>query len=661
MTAQARDSASATSLQTLPATPQLTPPLSSPELVRNGSVRSRSSIAKVRLSLYDDGPPVDDETLPPMPSGSSTVAEQAHRQQSTQPSARQRQHRPPALRSIFPQYNPDLPLDEQDYFPTQTSPTRIPRNVISRPLYSPIANAHQQQQQPDDVDPEVDTNSLETDLIASPGAASVRNRPTVRPTPSLEIDDSVLHSGPVAMPHSEASNQPKPSSSDDLRNLWRVASGWKAGQSEGRVFCLKLLCDRDAPVYWLSSSSNQPFYRLRVDPTSTSANVMLSRHDPGRPYKSDAAAIKSVSKANEASQSGGTTASPGSGNGEVVDIVATAATGDKNWQVAMTTTLATGNNQRHPQDGLVALLYPAAAARMALAHPQDVAMVAAAERECARLVWGDDTAAYFLVHPVLALPFSVRIERSTTWSRTVYTLEHKESPQYLARLTRNGTGAGCLEVDTGIASKIDAAYLVDVVVMALLLAAHSDDQSAAAERFAPPPRLHLDGNTRASLVDLFLMGRGSETQKSTRDGNGDSGSNGHRKGSNNTSGRRIGLAYFGGEEPNMNKTGRKHMKAFDLDLESQMSIDLSGKGLEMRTLSSGDTMVLANGGDSIGKSVRFRNRHSKADRDEDKMPGCLRVITALFKCCFWCLTVVARAVIAVINCVFRCLTSRSLV
>lgn len=476
------------------------------------------------------------------------------------------------------------------------------------------------------------------------------------------------------MPHHEVSNQPVPSSSDDLCILWRVASGWKAGQSEGRVFCMKLLCERDASVYWLSSSSNQPYYRLRVSPTATSANFVLSRHDPGRPYKPDAAATKSDTKANEASKGRGAGADPGSSSGsgniasdEVADsvvnaaVAAAAATGDKNWQVAMTTTLSKQNNQRHPQDGRVALLYPAAAARMALAHPQDGAMVAAAERECARLVWDDDTAAYFLVHPVLALPFSVRIERSTTWSRTVYTLEHQESPQYLARLTRNGMGAGYFEVDTGIASKIDAAYLVDVAVMALLLVTHGDDQSAAAERFAPPPRLHHHGNTRASLVGLFLDGavrRGSTTQQSTRDGNGDSGSNGLWK-SSITSGRRIGLVYFGGKKPNRNKTGRKHMETFALDLESQMSIDLSGKGLEMRPLSSGDTMVLDNGGDSNGRRERLGNRRSKTDRDEDKMPGCLRVITALFKCCFWCLTVVARAIIAVISCTFRCLTLKS--
>ncbi|KAF2761104.1 DUF383-domain-containing protein [Pseudovirgaria hyperparasitica] len=44
---------------------------------------------------------------------------------------------PPPMRSMFPQYNPGLPLDQQPYKPTQSSPTHIPMSKISRPLYSP--------------------------------------------------------------------------------------------------------------------------------------------------------------------------------------------------------------------------------------------------------------------------------------------------------------------------------------------------------------------------------------------------------------------------------------------------------------------------------------------------------------------------------------------
>ncbi|OJD40286.1 acetylserotonin methytransferase-like protein [Diplodia corticola] len=43
----------------------------------------------------------------------------------------------PVMRSIFPRYNPDLPLSHQQYKPTQTSPADIPKDKISRKPYSP--------------------------------------------------------------------------------------------------------------------------------------------------------------------------------------------------------------------------------------------------------------------------------------------------------------------------------------------------------------------------------------------------------------------------------------------------------------------------------------------------------------------------------------------
>ncbi|ORY14311.1 hypothetical protein BCR34DRAFT_479608 [Clohesyomyces aquaticus] len=41
------------------------------------------------------------------------------------------------IRSIFPVYNPTVPLAQQQYHPTQASPTHIPRQQISRSPYSP--------------------------------------------------------------------------------------------------------------------------------------------------------------------------------------------------------------------------------------------------------------------------------------------------------------------------------------------------------------------------------------------------------------------------------------------------------------------------------------------------------------------------------------------
>ncbi|ERS95972.1 hypothetical protein HMPREF1624_07507 [Sporothrix schenckii ATCC 58251] len=681
---------------------------------RNSSVRSRSSIAKVRLSMYDDGPPMDDDPPPPMPTGAATLAEQQLQQQSTQDAQR---HRPPALRSIFPQYNPDVSLDEQNYFPTQTSPTRIPRSVISRPLYSPVSTTQQQSQQPQqpsdqNVDAAARTTSPAPGYARSASVASpARQRPTVHITPPNDpaVPPPVqvhvpMHSGPVPVghPRGDPPSLPVPSTSDDLRSLWKVANGWKAGPSEGRVFCLRMSCDRDAPVYRLSSANHQPFYRLRLDPTSMSAYVTVSRHDPARPFKLESKGNINNNNSNNANStdadadgaeggggsssrnsvldmgvSGGSIAGGGGGGGvESSAAVAAAARnarfdGSKNWQVALTTTLEEEARRHQPQDGLVALLYPAAATRMALERPHDAAMVATAERECARLVWDDDTSTYFLVHPTLALPFAVTIERSSTWSRTAYTLEHRESPQHLARLTRDGTGAGYLEVDTGIASKIDAVYLVDVVVTALLLVAHNDGQFAAVEQFAPPPdsrlAMHQHGlghhdSAHASLVNMVLggaMGRGGTSRQSMRDGAGVQG--GGKRGSASRKSSSLGLGFFSGKKSKSSK-GRPRMDDFDLDLESQTSIDLSGKMFEMGPVGGGGRNVgmMDNGGTGGGMTAKASKKRRRKEKDEDKMPGCLRLITVLFKCCFWCVAMVVRAILAIVGGLFKCVTSEKL-
>ncbi|KAK2014899.1 hypothetical protein LZ32DRAFT_527644 [Colletotrichum eremochloae] len=371
-------------------------------LVRSDSTRSRSSIAKL--------------PLPEEPSSSSQEQ--------------------PTLRSIFPRYNPDVPLNQQDYFPTQTSPTHIPRAVINRTTWYP--------------DPEGDSQS---NLHRSP----VRSPPSGDPAqrwPRRNIEPPII---------------PNVSTNEHMKSLWKVSNGWKAPPSEGRVYCMKLSQEKDAPIYTLSSSS-QPFYSLRLDPTSASAYVTLSRHDPAKIYRA----------------SNPTTSSSASSILSGVEV--------------LTTTLEEESRKHPPNDGLVALLYPLAAAKMALDKPDDMNAVMTAETECARLVWDEDSGSHFLVHPALATPFCVTIERSPAWSRVEYTLEHHESPQHLAKLTRDGTGGGHLEVDTAIAAKIDSFFLVDVAVTALLLVAAADEKNTKVETFEPPPapREPVSGERRLS-------------------------------------------------------------------------------------------------------------------------------------------------------------------
>jgi hypothetical protein len=336
---------------------------------------------------------------------------------------------PSVARSIFPRYNPEIPLEHQPYFPTQASPTHIPRSAINRSPYSPNF--------PDGRSP-----------LQSPGIT--------------------LHSAGNAgkFPRGISDDAPtEASSNEELRELWKVVSGWRVQQSEGRIFVLKMSSNPEEPVHTLSSAT-QPFYTLRLDPTSTSAQMTMTRLDP------------STTKTSSLT----TKLTTGSAKPEAIEV--------------MGTTLEEAARRLPPNDGLVALLYPRAASNMVIElankppnqQRQDTeAVMQAAERECGRLVWDEDSKRYYLVHPALPTPFVVSISSSPAWSKVEYVLEHESLPRNIVRLVRDGAGGGFLEVDTGVAAKIDCFYIVDVAICAILLVALADEKVKNIERFDAPP------------------------------------------------------------------------------------------------------------------------------------------------------------------------------
>ncbi|KAM0337893.1 hypothetical protein ACHAPU_011485 [Fusarium lateritium] len=381
------------------------------------------------------------------------------------------------LRSIFPAYNPEVPLGQQNYVPTETRPAQVPRAVMSRQTY-----------------------------YETPAGSTSRNPPVRSPVISpMSIQSTQTSSWPHrALQQQEPPLIPTVSSNDQIKNYWKVANGWQASSSEGRVYCMKLTQEKDAPVYSLSSAS-QPFYNLRLDPTSASAYVTLTRHDPNKPYK----APKPDASSSASSIISGAVGHNSNGSGSKI-------TDTKHWQEALTTTLEEESRRHQPNDGLVALLMPTPATKMAIERSQDPSSVMLAERECARLVWDDDSSHHFLVHPALATPFCVTIERSPSWSRVEYTLEHNESPQHLAKLTRDGTGGGWLEIDTGIASKIESYFIVDVAVTALLLVASADEKNTpAAEAFEPPPPLILTAKQEKRMSKIGKREEKKDKKKRT--------------------------------------------------------------------------------------------------------------------------------------------------
>jgi len=354
-----------------------------PTLVRSQSNASRSSMTKPRLSKANS------------------------------------QGEPRTMRSIFPQYNPDIPLEHQPYYPTQASPSHIPMTVINKAPYSPDWEARSQQIR----------SHLSAASLASNFPRGLRN---IVPKPL------------------------NPSSTEELKALWKVTNGWRVSPSEGRSFCLKMDTSVEMPVHTLSSAT-QPFYTLRLNPTSTSALLTMTRHDPNKSKGSS---------------------SPKQCSG--LEILAT--------------TLEEPARRLPPNDGLIALLYPRSASTMALdlsakANADKPAIMAAAEHECARLVWDHDTEQYYLVHPAMSTPFRITIESSPAWSRVEYILEHPQLPQNLAKLTRDGSGGGFLEIHSGVAATIESFYIADVAVCAVMLVAIEEESMRNIEKFEAPPCL----------------------------------------------------------------------------------------------------------------------------------------------------------------------------
>ena len=329
----------------------------------------------------------------------------------------------PIMHSIFPRYNPEIPLEHQQYYPTQTSPTHIPKTVINRRPYSPS--------------------------ISGRSAAGLQSPMAIGTSPGRfprgVQDETIL----------------EPSTTEELKELWKVTNGWRVSSSEGRSFCLKMTSAVEEPVHTLSSST-QAFYTLRLDPTSTSAQMTMTRQDPNQ--KSSSPKLGTSSKPNTGME-------------------------------VLSTTLEEVARRLPPNDGLVALLYPRAASNMAIElanksnRADDISVIAAAERECGRLVWDEDSKHYYLVHPAIPTPFIVSITSSPAWSRSEYTLEHPELPRNLVKLTRDGSGSGFLEIDTAVASRIDCFYIVDVAICAVMLVAIEEEKTRNIERFDAPPSI----------------------------------------------------------------------------------------------------------------------------------------------------------------------------
>ncbi|KAI9791306.1 MAG: hypothetical protein M1816_004087 [Peltula sp. TS41687] len=167
----------------------------------------------------------------------------------------------PPMRSMFPQYNPAVPLSQQNYRPTQASPTHIPPAIISKEPYSPSLYS-----------------------AASPGQASAGRGCLSAPSAITSFPVGVLNN-----------HRPRYSSLEELVDLWEAANG-QGTEEMGRMFALKM--SREGSInptsgsfvpaigesFTFGPSKDQPFYDFQtLKPNSYSTEFSechIRRRDP---------------------------------------------------------------------------------------------------------------------------------------------------------------------------------------------------------------------------------------------------------------------------------------------------------------------------------------------------------------------------------------------
>lgn len=159
------------------------------------SIKSRSGPAAEAAPSQPRAPSPALSNGPSILSGSATLVRSNSDASSAVP-----------MRSIFPRYNPALPLTQQNYRPTQLSPTHIARQHISKEAYSPSLYSTQSPGHP-----------------GSPGRGCLSAPSAITSFPT----------GVLGAP------QPRFSSQTELQELWEAANG-QVTKDSGRTFALKM-------------------------------------------------------------------------------------------------------------------------------------------------------------------------------------------------------------------------------------------------------------------------------------------------------------------------------------------------------------------------------------------------------------------------------------
>ncbi|MCJ1292584.1 hypothetical protein MMC34_004135 [Xylographa carneopallida] len=420
-------------LQNSPATAQK---IASPKraLVVNTSRPS----SPLRMSTYPEPP-----TTRPSSPVQDSVAPQSHRSSPTlvrNGSIGSTGTHSPIMRSMFPRFNPAIPLARQNYVPT------IERAAESMPW------------QGGGYTPETYSPSLYSPP-SSPPTASQSNWKTTRPGHG-GINQSPLHVSD-ALP-------PNLSTPEELIDMWSIANG-QGSLEAAATYKLGLLCADLTPSLETISftSSLSPVYTLRA----ASSTLTITRTHPLNPTPT----IPITS----------TTLHPPSARSPLLaSIFPTLA---ELMAIEQASSIAIAHHlTRHDSDDL-----------------QAEAVRRTRETEAANLLWDSDSARYYLIHPTLAdgepatFPFAI-----DATARTVRLLS-ATTPGAPPLLTL-ALGTDTLSIHTPALAAPDALYVLDTLLAALLtLLLHLHRSAAALPRsygsqpalpspaltlsFAPPP------------------------------------------------------------------------------------------------------------------------------------------------------------------------------
>ena len=366
------------------------------------------------------------------------------------------------IRSIFPRYNPAIPLSQQNYRPTQLSPKHIAPAHISKEAYSPSLYS-----------------TAGSPSQASPGRVGCLSAP------------SAITSFPAGV---LSNHRPQYSNPEELADLWEAANG-QVTKETGKTFALRM--------------SRSGF----VSDIQTNLTTDLWRHREGPVHHESGATVPTIGESftfgasKERPFYDFQTLRPNEFDPEFSECHIRRRDPRKGTIIPiMTFTFEPASRRDSPQDGLVTNFYPKIAAMMALdgarlqqqqqqqsqpggPDPDGVMSTTTEERrdeeavrraekkEGCKLFWDHDSRRYYLLHPGLSKNgegerFVIVCDKGVGFNvagaRGTIRLIDPHSHETLVGLE---FGTATLLVDTRATAKIPSFYMVDISISAVIAVA----------------------------------------------------------------------------------------------------------------------------------------------------------------------------------------------